>query len=63
MNNIILTREQIGKLTEIINHYKEVNRFTLEVDHSSGIGTGISVRFDLFAQNDTVIDITDYKNW
>jgi len=63
MNNIVLNREQIGKLTEIVTHFKEVNRFTVEVDHRSGIGTGILVRFDLFEKNDTVIDITDVKDW
>lgn len=60
---LVLNREQIGKLNEIINHFKEINHFTIEVDHSSGIGVGICVTFDLFEKHDTNIDITDVKEW
>lgn len=60
---ILLNREQIGKLTELVNHFKEINHFTISSDSSSGIGTGIVVGFDLFEKNDTKIDITDVKSW
>jgi hypothetical protein len=63
MKSLILNREQIGKLNEIVNHFKEVNHFTIEADSSSGIGVGIQVRFDLFEKNDTKIDITDVREW
>ena len=57
--NITLNREQIGKLNEIVDHFIEINKFIIETDNSSGIGTGLSVKFDLFERNDTKIDITD----
>jgi len=62
-NTLVLNRDQIGKLNEIVNHFKEINRFTIEVDYSSGIGAGIRVKFDLFEENDTNVDITDVKDW
>jgi len=61
--SIVLNREQIEKLYEIISHFKEINKFTVETDHSSGIGVGVVVKFDLFQKNDTQIDITDVKEW
>ena len=60
---LVLNRDQIGKLNEIVNHFKEINQFTIEVDHSSGIGVGIRVKFDLFEKDDTNVDITDVKDW
>lgn len=61
--SIVLNREQIEKLYEIVSHFKEINKFTVETDHSSGIGVGVVVKFDLFQKNDTQIDITDVKEW
>jgi len=61
--SITLNREQVQKLYEIVNHFKEINHFVVEADSSSGIGVGIQVRFDLFQKSDTTIDITDVKEW
>lgn len=61
--SITLNREQIFKLYEITQHFKEINHFQIETDHSSGIGFGVKVSFDLFEKNDTKIDITDVKEW
>jgi hypothetical protein len=61
--SVMLNREQISKLTEIADHFKEIKHFTIEADHSSGIGVGITVRFDLFEKDDTKINITDVKEW
>ena len=62
-----LNRKQLGKLVEIYTHFKEVEWFTFEVDHSSGIGEGIVVKFNLFGDNDkdtdTTVDITDVSTW
>ena len=60
---IVLSREQINKLTEIVNHFPEINHFTLQVDSSSGIGPGVHVKFDLFGTDDVKVDITDVTNW
>lgn len=61
--SIILNREQIEKLNEIALHFKEIKHFEIEVDHSSGIGANIRVKFDLFDNKDTTVDITDVKDW
>jgi hypothetical protein len=67
MKTLSLNRKQIGKLTEIVNHFKEVEWFTIKVDSSSGIGEGIVVEFNLFNDDDkdvdTRVDITDVSTW
>ena len=60
---LVLTRDQIEKLNEIVNHFKEINHFTIEVDHSSEIGVGIRVKFNLFEKNDNNVNTTDVKDW
>jgi hypothetical protein len=60
---IILNQEQIEKLYEIAQHFKDIKQFEVEVDHSSGIGANVRVTFDLFDNKDTTIDITDVKDW
>jgi hypothetical protein len=63
--SIVLNREQIKKLYKIIEHFESFNidRFEIESSQTSGIGSNINVRFDLFEKNDTNIDITDTKDW
>jgi Holliday junction resolvase len=61
--SITLNREQIEKLYEIAKHFKEINHFNIKTDSSSGIGVGVVVSFDLFQKNDTMVDITDVKEW
>ena len=67
MNTLSLNRKQIGKLTEIVSHFKEVEWFTIKVSRDSGIGEGITVEFNLFNDDDkdvdTKIDITDVSTW
>lgn len=63
MNKITLNRKQVAKLTEIVDHFKEIEHFTVETDNISGIGVGIQVKFDLFEKNDTNINITDLSEW
>jgi hypothetical protein len=69
-NCITLNRQQITKLYGIIKHFGEIEHFTIQVNHSSGIGTDVVVKFDLFNKNDTRIDITGvpvpasaYEEW
>ena len=61
--SVTLNREQVKKLVEIVDHFKEVEYFDIKIDKSSGIGTGLCVTFDLFKPKDTKIDITDYNEW
>lgn len=63
MNRIVFTRKQIEQLSEIAERFTDTNNFTVESDSPSGIGQSINVRFDLFENNDTQIDITDVENW
>lgn len=44
---ITLNREQIHKLNEIVDHFIEINKFIIETEDRE-IGTGVSVKFDLF---------------
>lgn len=60
---IKLNRSQISNLNKIVNHFTEVNDFTIKVDNANGIGSGICVKFNLFEKNKTMIDITDYSKW
>lgn len=63
-DSIILTREQIEKLTELANLHPEVDTFKLSWMHEqSGIGLGLVVKYQTFDPEDTVIDITDVSNW
>ena len=67
MTELALNRKQLGKLVEVYTHFKEVEWFTIKVDYSSGIGTGLVVAFNLFNDDDkdvdTKIDITDVSTW
>jgi hypothetical protein len=63
MSKIVLNRQQIHKLYQLTQHFKEGSHFTLEEDRSSGIGPSITVRFDLFGSADTQVNITDVSEW
>ncbi len=67
MTTLALNRRQVEKLTEIVNHFNEVEWFEIEVDNLSGIGPAISVKFNLFndtdKDHDTTVDITDTTTW
>lgn len=61
--SIKLTNKQLVRLGEIAFNFKDVPVFTIETSNSSGIGTTVVVKFKLFEENDTIMDITDYKEW
>jgi hypothetical protein len=63
MISITLNRKQINDLFKMLEHFKEVDQFTINCDHSSGIGPVINVSFDLFNKNSTSVDITDVERW
>lgn len=58
---------QVEKLAKMASHFKEVEWFTLEETNTSGIGPTVSVKFNLFNDNDkdvdTTVDITDVSTW
>ena len=59
-----LTRKQVEQLSEICDHFSEIDIFELEQTNLSGIGPTISVKFSIFGKRqDTSVDITDVENW
>ncbi len=64
---ISLNRKQIGKLNTLMEHFKEVEWFTVEEDSSNGLGPAMQVRFNLFGDTDkdvdATVDITDVDTW
>jgi hypothetical protein len=63
MNDFVLTREQILKLAKIAEHFKETKFYTLHETDASGIGPTTYVRFNMFEENDTKLNITDVSTW
>ena len=68
MASLTLTRKQLAQLNKIVEHFDEVEHFTIENPVTSAIGPTMQVRFDLIeTQNitlvDTVVDITDVRTW
>ena len=67
MNDISLTRKQVLQLAEIAAKFPESEWFTIEMSNASGIGTNVTVKFDMFKDNrkdfDTTVDITDLSTW
>ncbi len=43
MNSLTLTREQIGKLISIYEHFKEIDTFTVQLEHNGMV----SISFDI----------------
>lgn len=62
-----LNRLQVEKLAKMAAHFKEVEWFTLEESNTSGIGPTVTVKFNLFNDDDkdvdTTVDITDVSTW
>lgn len=66
MGDITLSRKQVLQLAELAEKFPDTEWFSLETDSSSGIGTAILVRFDMFKNisgQDTTVNITDYSTW
>ena len=66
MSDITLSRKQVLQLAELAAKFPDTEWFSLETDSSSGIGTAILVRFDMFKNisgQDTTVNITDYSTW
>ena len=66
-NTFVLNRTQVEKLAKMVNHFKEVEWFTLDSNNSNGIGPAVTVKFNLFNDTDkdvdTTVDITDVSTW
>ena len=62
-----LNRTQVEKLAKMAAHFNEVEWFTLEETNTSGIGPTVTVKFNLFNDDDkdvdTTVDITDVSTW
>jgi hypothetical protein len=66
-SSFTLNRMQVEKLAKMAAHFKEVEWFTLEESNTSGIGPSVTVKFNLFNDDDkdvdTTVDITDVSTW
>ena len=67
MSNISLTRKQVLQLAELVTKFPDAEWFTIEMSNTSGIGTNVAVKFDMFKDSrkdfDTTVDITDLSTW
>ena len=66
MSDITLSRKQVLQLAELAAKFPDTEWFAIETDSSSGIGTQICVKFDMFKNisgQDTTVNITDYSTW
>jgi hypothetical protein len=67
MTEFALNRKQVGQLAQLAEHFKEVEWFTLVEESSSGIGSTVTVKFNLFGNADkdvdTTVNITDVSTW
>jgi hypothetical protein len=66
MSSITLSRKQVLQLAELAAKFSDTEWFVIETDSSSGIGTQICVKFDMFknmSDLDTTVNITDFSTW
>ena len=67
MSDTSLTRKQVLQLAELAAKFPDAEWFSIETDSSSGIGTQICVKFDIFkseaVSGDATVNITDYSTW
>ena len=66
MSSVTLTRKQMDKLVEFVTNFKDVQWFTIEETHESGIGASMYIRCSLFGNDsepETTVDITDVSVW
>ena len=49
-NSITVTREQITKLHDIVDHFSELTEFTIKIDDESGVPGKVIVSFALLEQ-------------
>ena len=66
MSDITLSRKQVLQLAELAAKFPNTEWFAIETDSTSGIGTQIHVKFDMFkniSDHDTTVNITDFSTW
>jgi hypothetical protein len=67
MGDITLSRKQLLQIAELATKFPDTEWFTIETESSSGIGTQMRVKFDMFKDDskdfDTTVDITDFSTW
>lgn len=59
---LVLTRNEIKNLNKLRNEFRDVDKFTIDTQNKSGIGTSVHVIFTVTKLQHT-IDITDYESW
>lgn len=62
-DTLLLTKDQIKKMAQLVERFPEIDDYTLEIDNSSGIGPTYTIKFSLYLDNDFKVDITDVTTW
>ena len=65
-STITITRNQMDKIVEFATNFKDVQLFTINETHNSGIGASIYITCSLFGNDskpETIVDITDVSVW
>jgi hypothetical protein len=63
---ITLTRKQMDKIVEFATNFKDVQLFTINETHNSGIGASIFITCPLFGNDSKAeisVNITDVSAW
>jgi hypothetical protein len=67
MAEFTLNRKQVGQLAQLADRFQEVEWFTLQEESESGIGSTVTIKFNLFGDadkdTDTTVNITDVSTW
>lgn len=66
MNKIYLTRRELEDMLQILDKFPDVDRFELESDSSSGIGSIVNIKFDATyngVKGQLLVNITDVDRW
>ena len=65
-STITITRNQMDKIVEFATNFKDVQSFTINETHNSGIGPSAFITCSLFGNDskpETIVDITDVSVW
>lgn len=63
MANMTLTRKQIDQLVGLAFKFPDAEWFSIDEISTNGIGPTVTVKFTVFRDMDTTVDITDTSTW
>lgn len=57
MQSVVLSRDQIFKISQVLDDNPDINEILVEIDNSNGIGPVIKVKYT------AEVDITEVDKW